>query len=29
MINQDVMDLYQKTPVGAKVVVLPVKVGGR
>lgn len=27
MINQDVMDLYQNTPIGAKVVVLPVKVG--
>ena len=27
MINQDVMDLYQNTPIGARVVVLPVKVG--
>jgi len=26
MINQDVMDLYSRTPVGTKVVVLPAKV---
>jgi lipoprotein-anchoring transpeptidase ErfK/SrfK len=27
MINQDVIDLYQRTQVGAKVVVLPARVG--
>lgn len=29
MINQDVMDLYQKTPVGARVVVLPANIARR
>ncbi|MGJ0505754.1 MAG: L,D-transpeptidase [Methylocystis sp.] len=29
MINQDVMDLYEKTPAGARVVVLPARVAGR
>jgi lipoprotein-anchoring transpeptidase ErfK/SrfK len=29
MINQDVMDLYEKTPVGARVVVLPTSVARR
>jgi lipoprotein-anchoring transpeptidase ErfK/SrfK len=29
MINQDVMDLYEKTPMGTRVVVLPVTVGAR
>lgn len=29
MINQDVMDLYQKTPIGARVVVLPAKLARR
>jgi lipoprotein-anchoring transpeptidase ErfK/SrfK len=27
MINQDVIDLYQRTPLGAKVMVLPSRVG--
>jgi len=27
MINQDVIDLYQRTPVGNKVVVLPSRAG--
>ncbi len=29
MINQDVVDLYEKTPVGARVVVLPIKAASR